>query len=415
MEQKRLKVLLGCYACSPNCGSEPGMGWHFTINIARFHDVHVIVEESKFKTKILQFAETHPEIVKNITFHFIPRKRIRILRKVWPPSYYWFYRSWQKKAYQLALKLHEQENFDIVHQITLAGFREPGYLWKLPIPYIWGPIGGFTQTPWKLIPGCGLHGAIYFTARNIINAFQKRFSYAGRQVAQQAHTILVSDKRGLCDVKRHWDKTAELILEVSTNNSLSASHISLRPKNESLKICWVGHLIALKSLELLLFAIHKCRNKDIVLEVLGDGDMAGKWKKLAHSLNIANRVNFKGRVSHDEVMKVMRQCHVFCHTSIKEGGTGTVILEALQNGLPTIILNHGGAAHVVDNSCGIKIPIENRTQISNDIAEQLEILATDESWRQELAKGALARASSFTWKSKMESINEIYKRASITN
>ena len=43
MKKDRLKVLLGCYACDPGYGSEPGMGWNFVSNIARHHDVHAIV------------------------------------------------------------------------------------------------------------------------------------------------------------------------------------------------------------------------------------------------------------------------------------------------------------------------------------------------------------------------------------
>lgn len=411
METKRLKVLLCCHACAPNSGSEPGMGWNFASNIARFHDVHVIVEERKYKPILLQFSHEHPEAVKHITFHFIPRIRNKTLRKIWPPSYYWFYRKWQKKAYKLAITLHEKEHFDIVHQITIAGFREPGYLWRLPIPFIWGPIGGFTQTPWRLIPGCGFHGMLYFTFRNILNHIQKRFGYAGRQVAPIAHTILVSDQQGAHDVKKYWKRDSQILLEVSTNSSCFSEKVSPRSENEKFQICWTGHLIPLKALELLLYAIAKCETTNVTLEVIGDGSMAEKWKKLSHSLNIEDRVNFRGRIERTEVLKVMKRSHVFCHTSIKEGGTGTVILEALQSGLPTIILDHGGAAHVIDETCGIKISIKNREQISGDIAKHIDELANNEAYRLKLAEGALARSRKFTWDSKIKSINDIYARA----
>ncbi|KAB2833154.1 MAG: glycosyltransferase family 1 protein, partial [Candidatus Dadabacteria bacterium] len=40
--QKRLKVLLSAYACESGKGSEPGVGWNWVNQIARFHDVWVI-------------------------------------------------------------------------------------------------------------------------------------------------------------------------------------------------------------------------------------------------------------------------------------------------------------------------------------------------------------------------------------
>ena len=84
------------------------MGWNFASNIARFHDVHVLVEEGEFKEKLTTFAEQHPEAVRNITFHFIRRYHHDTLRKIWPPSYYWFYRAWHKRAYEYALELDKK-------------------------------------------------------------------------------------------------------------------------------------------------------------------------------------------------------------------------------------------------------------------------------------------------------------------
>ena len=204
-QTKRLKILLGCYACDPNFGSEPGMGWNFVKHIAKFHDVHAIVEKHEFEESLKHYAQQHPEEVKHITFHFIPRTHHNTLRKLWPPSYYWFYRKWQKKAYRYALELDKKENFDIVHQLTLAGFREPGYLWKINKPFIWGPIGGLNHTPWHLLPYMGIYGTIFYTLRNIINYFHKRWSFAARIVSQKAHTILISDPSAVSEIKKIWN------------------------------------------------------------------------------------------------------------------------------------------------------------------------------------------------------------------
>ena len=125
---KKLKILVSAYACAPNKGSEPGMGWNFVIGLAKFHELHVIVEKRKWEQPINDFLEHNPGLNDSVTFYFIDKKRNKPLRKIWPPSYYWFYKKWQKKAYKLACQLDQKENFDLIHQLNMVGYREPGYL-----------------------------------------------------------------------------------------------------------------------------------------------------------------------------------------------------------------------------------------------------------------------------------------------
>jgi len=72
-------------------------------------------------------------------------------------------------------QLHDRVRFDVAHQLTYVGFRVPGLLWKLDTPFVWGPIGGLEQTTWALLPALGVRGALYFVARNLLNAWTNRF------------------------------------------------------------------------------------------------------------------------------------------------------------------------------------------------------------------------------------------------
>lgn len=408
---KRLKILLGCYACNPYYGSEPGTGWNFMINIAKYHDVHAIIEEEVGMEDLLQYREEHPEELKNVTFHFIKRNRYRILRKIYPPSYYWTYRQWQKKAYKLAKELDKKENFDLIHQITLVGYREPGYLWKLGKPFIWGPLGGFCQTPLCLLKNLTLYNKVYFIARNILNTLQKRYSYTVRKAYTSAHCILVSDPQAVEDVKNIWNKTPTVMREVGTSlYALTEEQVSTHTKDEPLRVCWSGNLITLKALDLLLHALHLC-HQPIRLEIIGKGPKDKEWKQLSEKLGLFDKVQFHGFLPHDKATRLMSQCHVFCITSIKEGGTPTVALEALQNGLPLIVLNHCGFASVVNDSCGFKINLSSRAQIIEDIARLLDRLAVEEELRHKLAIGALHRSNNFTWEAKIQHLNKIYANA----
>ncbi len=409
----RLKVLLGCYACDPGHGSESGMGWNFARNIAKHHDVHVLVEEEKFKEKLLNYAAGHPEEVRHITFHFIPRERHRTLRKIWPPSYYWFYRKWHKQAYAYAKELDKKENFDIVHQVTISGFREPGYLWKIGKPFIWGPLGGFTDTPWCLIGSLGIGGALHFGIRNIINFFHKRWGPASRAAATHSHTILTSTTKAVREIKDFWGRDAILMNEVG----LETRHTHYSPlaheAGTPLRICWAGEHIPRKALDLLLHALPLCKEK-MELHVLSKGPRTHAWKAMAKKLGLNKVVTFHGFVPREEAFHIMGTSHVFCITSVRED-TSTVVFEAFRYGLPIVALDHCGFSTVINETCGIKIPIHSRSQVIEAYARHLDYLATHEAERTRLSDGALKRCQQFTWDAKMEVINQVYDSATTHN
>ncbi|MBQ3217954.1 MAG: glycosyltransferase family 4 protein [Akkermansia sp.] len=407
--QKRLKILVGCYACDPNYGSEPGMGWHFVINIAKYHNVHAIVEKHEFEENLKLYAQKHPEEVKNISFHFIPRVHHKTLRKIWPPSYYWFYRQWQKEAYRYALKLDKKENFDIIHQLTLAGYREPGYLWKLGKPFIWGPIGGLHFTPWRLLLSMGLYGTLYFGFRNIINAYQIRRSYAAKKVAPIASNILVCDPAVHRLIHQHWHTKCITMREVGVDAETAARKTTNRQQDAPIVLCWAGALYPGKALHILLEALALSK-RPYILHVLGDGPCLKKWKKKAEKLSIEKDVIFHGRVQHKDVSQIMENSHIFCITSLSEGGTTTVVLEALQIGLPVIALNHCAYSSIITKDCGLKVDITTFRKVVKSYAEHIDFLYDNEEERQRLSVGAVKRSQEFSWSKKSIQLNDIYAK-----
>ena len=401
--------MLGCYACDPGYGSEPGMGWNFARNIAKHHDVHAIVEKGEFEETLTRFAAEHPDAVQHITFHFVPRTHHEILRKIWPPSYYWFYRAWHRRAYKLAVELDKRENFDIVHQVTISGFREPGFLWKLGKPFIWGPLGGFTDTPWCLLRCLGLVGAIHFGIRNILNGIQKRWGYSARAAAKRSAFILTSTTKAVEEIRRFWKREAVLMNEVGLETGHKQFDCPSHEPGTPLRICWAGEHIPRKALDLLLYALPKCKEK-MELHVLSKGPRMKAWKQLAHRLKLDDVVTFHGFVPRDEAFRIMSSSHVFCITSVRED-TSTVVFEAFRYGLPIIALDHCGFSSVIDETSGIKIPIHSHTQVIDDYARNLDFLASHEEERTLLSSGAMKRSQAFTWEAKMATLNDLYLKA----
>jgi len=405
-----MKVLISAYACSPFQGSEPGMGWNFVSSLAHMHELHIITE-NKFREDIDKYFEEYPEQKSYYHFYFVKRLRLKLLRKILPPSYYWTYAAWQRKALKLAMELDKKEHFDIVHQLNMLGYREPGYLWKMDKPFVWGPMGNFNITPWKLLPMMGWYGAVFYAFRNMLNWWQARHKTRVRKAALKADTIICAMEDDRKAVKRFYGKDAVVIPEVGltelNNNDLQLSE---RKPDEKLKICWSGIHIPRKALPLLLESIPYCQNRDdIELHILGQGQCTKSWKKLASKLGI-NNIIWYGQTSRGEALGVMQQCHVFTMTSLSDA-TSTVLLEALSIGMPVIALNHLGFAGVINENCGIKINLESPLQIKKDIASAIDKLYENEARRKSLADGAIKRAQDFSWSEKAKMIDEIYQRA----
>jgi len=106
----------------------------------------------------------------------------------------------------------------------------------------------------------------------------------------------------------------------------------------------------------------------------------------------------------------MHASHVFVITSIKDL-TSTVLLEALAQGVPVVCLDHCGFRNVINETCGVKVPVTTPARVVSGLARAIESLATDESKRRLLAHGALRRIPDFTWDKKADAINAIYERA----
>lgn len=407
----RLKVLVCAYACSPFKGSEPGMGWQFVREIAKRHDVWVITEEEKFRDDVMRGLNEHPELAASCHFHFVKKRRGRLLRKLWPPSYYWFYRRWHHDAYVLASRLHEEIGFDLVHQLNMVGFREPGYMWRLPVPFVWGPVGGMMQLPAAYLPMLGVRGALYYGARNLINWFQQRYCMRCRVAAKRAGVGLVSATEEMRK-KMHafWGTDSTVIAEVGQADMPRDASPSVREDEDPLRIAWAGLHIPRKGLPMLLNALAHCADRqNFRLDILGEGPETNRWRRLSDDLDVEPLCTWHGWQERSAALDVIARSHVFVITSVLDL-TSTVTLEALSLGVPVICLDLFGFGDVVTSECGVKLAVTNPEKTALDMADALMALFSNEARRRELSAGAIRRAADYAWPRKGDALNQVYER-----
>lgn len=389
------------------------MGWNFASAVSSFCEAHVIVYDG-YRDRLKDYCEAHPEETRNLHFHYLPTKAARGRCTAWigrmfPTLYYYYnYRKWLFQASILAQELDIEHHFDIIHQVTLAGFRFPGYLWRLHKPLLWGPCGGLDNAPGKLLLSLRLMDIIGYTLRNVINAWQKRFGYAAKFYAQRADYILASTGEGERVIRQIWKRPGEYMCEIGCQDERQGEEKpSTHTPNTPLRVCWVGIMNnQRKNLPLLFKALEYC-DSPVEVYVMGDGVLKKRWEKLASRIPAQHRVKFLGSVPQKEVFSEMRKSHVFCITSVKDD-TSSVLLEALQHGLPVIAPNSCGFSGVITEQCGIKIDNDWPKVFAARYGQALNELAQDEIKRLNLANGAILRAKEFSWAHKTARLQMIY-------
>ncbi len=402
----RRRILLAAYACIPWRGSEPGMGWNRAVDAARHFDTWVLCRESLCAAGIEAYLDRHGP-VSGLHFVFVPESRFERLLERIPGMMYLAYNLWNRRAFRIAKRLHERCRFSLVHQVTFSGFREPGYLWKLDAPFVWGPLGGAQNYPWRFLPKAGPAVAVREAVRNVLNAVQLRFSLRVRRAARRAALLMAATTTNQEAIAQAH--AVEPVLFPETGVRSLADAVPTPPSDGTLRILWCGVLEPRKALHLLLEALEKVPpGAAWELHVVGSGPMRGAWERLARARGIASRVRWLGSVSHQDSLAQFAWADVFVFTSLRDT-TGTVLHEALAAGLPVVCLDHQGAGDLIDSTCGIKIPVTRPRDVVAALAHSIELLGTNRQLREQLGRGARQRVVPYLWERQGERLAEMYR------
>jgi glycosyltransferase involved in cell wall biosynthesis len=352
-------------------------------------------------------------MIPGLHFRFVRKTRFeQFLAKI-PGMYYIAYRLWHRRAFQVAKSLHEEVNFDLVHQVNLCGYREPGKLGQMQLPFIWGPIGGTQNHPWMAIGQAGLRGGIQESIRSIANSLQLRFSRRVRRAATSADLLLVANSTNQSDFERILGKNVPVLCETGSP-AVSADAIRDRPRktdvDQRLRLLWAGNLHAFKALPLLLQAISKLpESSRVQLRIVGDGPQHQRWRRMANRLGISHQIEWIGRVRDLEMQTHYTWADVFVFTSLRDT-SGNVIFEALASGVPVLAADHQGVGDIVTAECGIKVSLGTPADMATQYRNAIVALATDKTRLERLSAGALRRAAEYAWPEQGERMRDYYRQ-----
>jgi glycosyltransferase involved in cell wall biosynthesis len=123
----------------------------------------------------------------------------------------------------------------------------------------------------------------------------------------------------------------------------------------------------------LLEAFAKLERDDVVLDLVGEGELLPELEGRARSLGVAESVRFLGPRRHEEVAELMREAHLFVLASRYEN-LPAVLIEAMASGLPSVATAVGGVAELIDEDTGMLVPPQDPPALADAITQTLERL-----------------------------------------
>lgn len=407
-------ILVIAATCHPDKGSEPGLGWNWIRNIASRHSVTAIVGESYGNREAIRDAlVSEPVLSEKVKFIFVdwfphPKKGLSaVLWRTFQPLYYRRYRRWMLKAYGLASELCAKQPFDLVHQITIASYREPGFAWKLPVPFIWGPVGGLGNIPWHCLPSLGLVEGLRHLCRNILNLIQMKQHARFHRAIEHASAIFAMDTSSQHLLQQDYGKPSVVVAAAFCDRDHPAKR--LRHKSaEPLRLVFAGLHLSRKGLAFLLQALALLPDKSRwQLDVLGHGVMTRSWKQLANRLGLADRVTFHGYVTNDERDRIMQESDVLVFPSLLEGWPA-VVAEALSLGMPVVTTDLHGMRDLVTKECGLLVDAKDSHVLIKGLRDGISRLISEKDLLGELSAGAAKRAAELSAEQQMPLVFATY-------
>ncbi|PKM80401.1 MAG: glycosyl transferase family 1 [Firmicutes bacterium HGW-Firmicutes-14] len=400
-----MKVLISAYACEPNRGSEPGVGWNNVRQISTYHEVWVITRTNN-RENIEEVLKNEPlSNVKWIYFDLPTWARFWKKKRRGIQLYYYM---WQIGAYLLAKQLHRQIQFDLVHHVTFVKYWTPSLFVRLPIPFIWGPVGGGESAPQSFYGNFSLRGKIYEFLRDLARWLAEHDPLV-RLTAQQSSLVLATTNETKNRLKKIGVKKIMVWSEAGLSDEDLEKLGQIKPREyQPIRFISMGNLVHLKGYDLGLRAFAEANCPHSEYWILGDGPERKRLENIVIKYNLLNRVKFWGALPRMEALQKLAECDVLVHPSLHDSG-GWVCLEAMAAGKPVICMDLGGPATQVTNKTGYKIPALNPDQAIRDIAKSMLKLANDMDLRVNMGKEGRARINElFEWRKKGLFLKKVY-------
>lgn len=327
-----MKVLVSAYACEPDKGSEPGVGWNWILAASRRHELCVLTRANN-RGPIEAALAASP--VPSLRFVYLDLPRWARFWKRGERGIFLYYTLWQLLAGRVARRLCRREHFDVVHHLTFANVWLPALATLAGPPVVLGPASGAQRVPLRLYPALGLRGVVRELLRSV--RFANRLNPLARVGWNHSTVILVNNR----ETGRSLPRRLQSRIRVRSQACVVSVPVRRELPGEPRLAGYAGRLVPWKGLALAIRALEHAPGWQLL--VIGSGDDVPRLQRIARRHGVSDRVRFEGPLPQEETWRRLARCQALVVPSLKEGAS-MIATEAQTIGLPVVALAANGPA-----------------------------------------------------------------------
>ena len=331
-----MKLLLSAYACDPNVGSEPAVGFETLKTAASRHEVWLLTRANNVPVLDEWLHDSGLKERVHLVGMEVPGSALTNKGKGLM-SLHRYYDLWQRAVAVKGRDLHATVGFDVVHHVTFASYWTRTGVAAVPAPLVWGPVGGGVRSPSGLLAALGVRGLLEEIARIAGRRLASTWHGAYQTAGQAAVTL--AQNRPTAHLLERSGRSVQVLPNATAAKMAPPSHTETRSSD----VMMVSRLVAWKGGVLAVRALRHLEHPDASLVIVGDGPDRERIRRAARRWHVEGRVVFKGRLRRDEVLHLLAGCGVLVHPALHEEG-GLAVAEALRVGTPVVCLDWGGPA-----------------------------------------------------------------------
>jgi len=410
-----MKILISAYACNPFGGSEPGVGWAAVCRIAKRHEVFVLTDIHNRAGWERGAAEGR--IPANVTVRFLRDRSACSENRFIAHLQSWMnYRSFNRQVLAAAAAWHAEESFDLCHQVTIAAWRMPSPLWRLPIPFVWGPIGGAGYIP-PAFRGILSPSARAFESVRDLNTTLASRSRAFRQAIEHSAVVFAANEETELFLKPYRAGRPLVRLPIASFAPERVARLR-RPPGQArepgpLRLFAGGNIEGRKGVSLALRALARAATRGLEFHytVAGGGPEIPALKTLCHQLGLDDRVEFHPGYSGDAYLEALHRSDVYFLPSFRES-TPVTLLEACLAGCYPVVADTSAQGEIVRLVGGTAVPVRDIDSLVAGLADALlECQANPASLSGVATQAAAAVERHFSGESYERTVEEAYALA----
>lgn len=365
-----MNILVIAYACEPNRGSEPGVGWNWVKLMAdsKEHNITVITRANN-KEVIDNYMMSYSDMRADFMYYDLPKWILRY--KHGDRGIKLFFTLWQRGVIKYIKKSVDLGRYDLVWDFNFGSLNMPLFTYKLKKKYVIGPVSTKKKMPGSYIKKMNIKSKIKYA----ICQFMKEHLWSNPIVwksLKKADTVILCNEMS----KEFLPKCQKQRAKVVFHNGIVEEDYPQYKGNceyrDKLTLIYAGRLIDTKNIETAVNALKivKDKGKKFLFDIYGNGSLKNQLKKQVEQLELEEEVIFHEKVSQQELFSEYMKKDCFLFPSLLEISS-TAVMEAMFCGLIPICLDINCMEFILDNSPAIKIPCISPKEDAKEIANRI--------------------------------------------